>query len=146
MVEPRLDVTNGLVPKVTSQATRKTRQAFHTRSLELREVGLDELKWVALEREVRCAGHLETNVSVTRLDAGAGRQANEGVAAKALTPHHRLEQKTVRCGREFQVGRQRRVEIGLQASHKRNAVVARTCEGHELLKINGLDQGLLKNG
>jgi hypothetical protein len=66
-------------------------------------------------------------------DAGAGRQADEGVAPEALATLHRLQQIGERLVGELEIHRQRRIEVRQQLLHQRDAVVALLGEFVEFL-------------
>ena len=126
------DVAHRVVPKVARQATAKARQALEQGHLEALLVRRHKVQRVAVVGFLHHAigHHLGLGLSAKTAGAqhGAGGQANEAKAPKALATHHRLQQKAalallLHMG-ELEVQRQRGFQIRKRLRHQRNAVVA----------------------
>ena len=76
-------------------------------------------------------------------DSRVGGQADEGIAAEAFAALHGFEQVGKRIVGQFEVDRQRRVEIGKSFEGHRNAVVALGGEPVEIALID-LSHGVLR--
>ena len=134
-----LDVAHRVVTKVTGQATAKARQAGAQRHLEAFLVVRDEVQRVdrggfhhhTVGHHLGAGVHAKTHGTHQR----AGRQTNEAVAAKALTAHHRFQQKAVFASvfgvRQLEVQRQGRFQVGKGLRHQGNAVVALGAQAFE---------------
>ena len=125
-------MAHGVVAEVAGQPAAKTRQARAQRHLETLLVSLNEVQRV----QARGLDHLAVGHhfgdSIGAKAAGpqqcARWQTNEAVASKALTAHHRFEQKAVLAAvfgkGQFEVERERGFEVGKGLDHQGNAVVA----------------------
>ena len=120
-----LDVTHAVIGEVTDQATIETRQPGDGRHLVARLELLDEGQrigaLVTLDLDAVGGDH---HLMTVHTQHGARRQTNDRVPAPFLAALHRFKQVGVGRIGQFQVDRQRRVEVGDGFAGKRNAVVA----------------------
>ncbi len=91
-------------------------------------------------RAIRHDLGLGLRTKTTGAQEGARRQADKAVAAKALTAHHRLQQKTVLAIAlgvgQLQIEREWGFEVGKRLGHQRNAVVALAGQAFEFKFCN----------
>ena len=127
--EALFDEAHCFVAEVPHQSTGKARQALQRRGVKLLQVLAHEHQRVGLRNTlhrflaVGAAPH-DAQLRAAPFDALVARQADVRVAAEALAADHRLEQVGIRLLRELQVERHRRIEIGANLRHHRDAVVA----------------------
>jgi hypothetical protein len=147
-----LDVTHRVVTKVARQAAAETRHTGFDGHLEALLVGRNEIQRVAVRGFHHAAiGHhlgLGGCAKTGGTQQRAGRQADEAVASKTLTAHHRLQQKAVGSGLcawaggrgvcQLQVQRQRGFEVGKGFDAQGNAVVTL---GNQLVEFGLCDHG-----
>ncbi len=104
----------------------------------------DKVQRVAAELLDDFAVVIHAHLLAGSFQISAAGQADKGIAAEALAANYRFEQIAVRLVGEFEIERQRRVEVGQQLLHQRDAVIA--CVGLllELLQRNHVSDGLKK--
>ena len=103
--EPWLDKVRGFKAEVAREPPRKARQAGHGGDLELRLEGSDVVQRIGNGLLARPEWRDVSHLVAAHLDAGAGAQADEAVAAEPLTAHHRFQQEGVAVVGEFEVNR-----------------------------------------
>ena len=123
--QPRLDVAHRVVAEATDQPAGKARQAVARRHLDARHELADKVERVDVVALLDHAlAHPQQGRTVVGLDARVGGEPDDRIAAKALAALHRFEQVGVRRVGQFQVDRQRGVEIGEGLDGDRDAVIA----------------------
>ena len=123
--EARFDPADALETEITDQAAGEHRQFRQARHLVLRAQAVDFGQRVGeLARFHRFAVFAHGEGVAAELEGAARRQADDGIAAPGFAAFHRFEQIGVRAVGQFQIDRQRRVEVGQHLAHHGNAVVA----------------------
>ncbi len=138
-----LDITHAVVTEVTDQAAVETRQTGDGRHVVARLEGFDEgqrvFNVVAFGLD---AINGDADVMVVNPQHGAARQADDRVTAPFLAALHRFEQVGVGLVGQFQVDRQRRVEVGQGFAGQRNAVVAVSGQAQEFFADHKVPRGV----
>ncbi len=123
--QPRLDVANRLEAEVADQAAAKCGQLRQARHVVLRAQVFDFREWVV---EMAALGDLAGVLHFELMPAQAvyafRREADDRIAPPGGAALDRFEQESVRAVSEFQVHRQRRIEVGKHLAHQRDARVA----------------------
>jgi hypothetical protein len=127
------DVADGVVAEATDQAAAEARQPGGRSGTKALHVLADEVERVGVVFTLGDAVAVQYQY-LMRIDDNARRtgQADDRVAAKALAPLHRFEEIAVRRVGQFQIDRQRRIEVGKGFERDRDAVVAFGCQAIEI--------------
>ena len=136
-------ITHAVITEIAHQAAVETRQAGDGRHVVASLEGFDEgqrvFSLVAFDLDA-VVGHAD--VMVMNPQHGAARQADDRVTAPLLAALHRFQQVGVGLVGQFQVDRQRRVEVGQGFAGKRDAVVAGSGQTQEFFADHGVPRGL----
>ena len=127
-----LDVAHRVIAKVAGQPAAKARQTRPQRHLEALLVVADEVERVHLRcfNHPAIGDHLGQHVRPKARGAHqrAGGQTDKAVAAKALATDHRFQQEAELAAvfgkGQFEIERERGLQVGERLDHQRNAVEA----------------------
>ena len=135
--QARLDVAHGFVAEISDQPAVGTRQTVHMRDLETGLVGLDPGERIGdlLLLDAYPVLPLLDPVAI-HLDLAPAGQTDHRVTAPLLAALHRFQQVGIRGIDQFEVGTQRRVEIGEDFADQRDARVARAGVFGELFRVH----------
>lgn len=143
LAQTLLHVAHAVITEIPHQATVEARQAGDGRHVVACLEGLDEgqrvFDIVAFHLDP-IDGH--AHVQVMHPQNRAARQANDRIASPLLPALHRLQQVGVGLIGQFQVDRQRRVEVGKGFAGKRNAVVAGSGQTQEFFADHEVPRGM----
>ena len=141
-----LDIAHTVVTEVTDQSTVEARQAGDGRHVVARLEGFNEGQRVF---DVMAFGldaiDGDADVMVMNPQHGAARQADDRITAPFLAALHRFEQVGVGLVGQFQVDRQRRVEVGQGFAGQRDAVIAVSGQTQEFFAIHKVPRGVRCN-
>ncbi|MNI27684.1 hypothetical protein D3C73_814320 [compost metagenome] len=143
LAQTLLHVTHAVITEVAHQAAVETRQAgdgWHVvAGLEGFDEGQRVFHVVAFGLDA-VDGHAD--VMVVNPQHGAARQADDRVTAPLLAALYGLQQVGIGFVSQFQVDRQRRVEVGQGFAGKRDAVVAGSGQTQEFFADHEVPRGL----
>lgn len=130
-------ITHAIIAKVADQAAVEARQTRDVSDLvtvlETFDKGQRVFDIVAFNLDAILQ---DADVVAVHTHHGARRQADHRVTAPFLATLHRLEQVRVGLVSQFQVDRQRRVEVGQGFAGQGNAVVAGSGQAQEFFAVH----------
>ena len=130
-------ITHAVVAEVADQAAVETRQAGNVGNLVAVLEGFNERQRVFDIVAFHFHAILQdADVVAMHTHHRARRQADHRVTAPLLAALHRFEQVRVGLVSQFQVDRQRRVEVGQGFAGQRNAVVAGSGQAQEFFAVH----------
>ena len=123
--QARLDVADRFETEIADQPAGEGRQAGHARHAEAFAQAVHFGQGVGeFPRFDQLAVHPCFHRVAAEGEGARGRQADDGIAAPGLAALHRFEQVGMRTVGQFQVNRQRRVQVGQHLAHHGDAVMA----------------------
>ena len=118
------EMVNALVAEIADQSAGKAGQFGNFGRFEAGVELLDNVQRVAFMRFGELVVAVDFGGAAGNFEVGVARQADEGIAPEAFAAHHGFEQVGKRAVGEFQVKRQRRVQICQQLLDEGDAVIA----------------------
>ena len=119
-----LDVAHRLVAEVAGESAAEARKIRRHMDLEARLVGGQKVERVAVGAFDHLAIADDLVRKFARAQQRARRQTDEGIAAEALAADDRFEQEAIGRVGEFEIDRQRGIEIGEGLESDRDTVIA----------------------
>lgn len=134
-----LDITHAVITEVTHQAAIEAWQTSNGRHVVARLEFFDEgqrvLRLVGFDFD-SVVGHAD--VVIMHPQHSAARQADDRITAPLFPALHRFEQVGVRLVGQFQIDRQRRIEVGQGFAGQGNAVIAGSGQTQEFFADHGV--------
>jgi len=143
LAQTLLHITHAVITKIAHQATVETRQTGDGRhvvaGLEFFNEGQRVLHFAGFDLDT-VMGHADLVIMHTQ--HGAAWQANDRITPPLLTALHRLQQIGVGLIGQFQIDRQRRVEVSQGFAGKGDTVIAGSGQTQEFFADHEVPRGL----
>ena len=118
------EIVDSFVTEVADQSAGKARQAWDFGRFEAVVEGLDKGQRIAVVLFNDFAVLVNIDVFAAGFEIVAARQADKGIAAETFAADNGFEQVGIGAVGEFEIEGKRRIQVGKEFLHERDAVVA----------------------
>ncbi|EFH22811.1 hypothetical protein NEIPOLOT_01420 [Neisseria polysaccharea ATCC 43768] len=118
------EIVDGFVTEVADQSAGKARQAWDFGCFETVVEGFDKGQRIAVVLLDNFAVLVNIDVFAAGFEIVAARQADKGIAAETFATDNGFEQVGIGTVGEFEIEGKRRIQVGKEFLHERDAVVA----------------------